>query len=277
MIGENQHNPFNIDVKDRVAVVTGGSSGIGLAISKAFLLSGAFVINWDISENQSTEDLLRKFKGRFMTVITDISNEIEVKFATKKTVEEFSSIDIVVNNAGIMVKGAIDDLDLESWDRIYNINVKGTLLVAQNLIPYLKKSTRGRIINVSSMTSAIGMETYSPYSSSKAAVSNLTKVWALELAPYGITVNALCPGWVDTPMLEGLIDKISEIHYISKDQAKEKILRSIPQKRFIPPEELAFSVLFLSSPLCQGISGSDFFIDNGLTHTFIPGFHMAQN
>lgn len=270
---KDNFNPFMIDFEKRVAVVTGGSNGVGLTIVKAFLQSGAFVANWDVHESKQLLNLQQEYPKRLITIKTDVGNELQIENAVKETTNKYKNVDILINNAGIMNKDLVEDLDIEAWDRLYNVNVKGTVLTTKHLLPYLKKSHQGRIINMSSMTSAIGLETYSPYSSSKAAVSNLTKVWALELAPYEITVNALCPGWIDTPMTKELIHRIAHLHGISKEQAEKEILSYIPQHRFISTEEIAFTILFLSSPLAQSISGLDLFIDMGLAHSFKPGFH----
>lgn len=272
-----EKNNFVIDVEGCVTVVTGGSSGIGLSIVKAFLQSRALVANWDLNKSKPIEELETEYPGKITTFVTDITDIKQIENATEQTLNRYGRVDILINNAGIIYKSAIEELEMDLWDRIYDINVKGTVLTTKYLTPFLKRSGRGRIINLSSMTSAIGLETYSPYSSTKAAVSNLTKVWALELAPYGVTVNAICPGWVDTPMKTGLIKRIAALHGLTEEKAQEEILNYVPQHRFISPDEIAFCALFLASPLAQAISGTDIFIDTGLTHSFKPGFHMIHH
>lgn len=275
-VNEEGLNKFIIDVKNCVAVVTGGSSGIGLSIVKAFLNSGALVANWDLNYSEAIKKAEADYPGKISTFITDITDAKQIAEATEQTLARYGKVDILINNAGIINKAPVEELDMDTWDRIYGINVKGTVLTTKYLTPHLKKSSRGRIINLSSMTSAKGLETYSPYSSTKAAVSNLTRVWALELAPYGVTVNALCPGWVDTPMKTGLIKRIAALHGLTEEEAREEILNYVPQHRFISPDEIAFTALFLASPLAQAISGIDLFIDTGLTSSFKPGFHMIH-
>lgn len=267
---------MQLDVKERVAVVTGSSSGIGFAVVKALLEAGALVAGWDLQESESIRKLHKRYTKRLLTLRVDVSDETAVKRAAEVSVARFSQVDIVVNCAGIMYKDAIEDIDMEAWNRINDINLKGTLLVNKHLVPYVKQSRCGRIINISSMTALIGLETYIPYTASKAAVSGMTRALAAELAPYGVTVNAICPGWVDTPMLDGLFERIASIHGYDKERAKREVLDHVPQRRFIHPDEIAFSVLFLASPLAQGISGTDFLIDNGLTNTFKPGLHMRH-
>lgn len=264
---------FELDVKERYVVVTGGSSGIGLAICQAFLQKGANVSNWDIQQTDEVKQLLAQYPSSFQYLEVDVIEESAILKAVGNT---WGTVDVLINNAGIISKSPLENICAEDWNRIYDINVRGTMLVTKNLLRKLKVSGRGRVINLSSMTAKIGLETYSLYSSTKAAVSNLTKVWALELAKDGITVNALCPGWADTAMKGKLVQGIAGIHDIPNEKAEELILGHVPQKRFIQTEEIAFSCLFLASTLAQGISGQELFIDTGLTNMFKPGVHAAN-
>lgn len=267
---------MQMDVRGRIAVVTGGGSGIGFAIAEAFLESGARVSAWDLAVSDRLRQLQAQHGEALLSVQVDVTDEAAVRRAAEETVNRFGGADIIVNAAGIMYKDALGDIQSDKWDRIFNIHAKGTMLVSQYLLPYLKRSGCGRIINIASMTARIGLETYMPYSASKAAVVNMSKVMAAELAPYGITVNALCPGWVDTPMTEMMYDRIAGLHGLTREEAKEAILDHVPQKRLIPPREIAFSVLFLASPLAQCISASELVLDHGLTNNFKPGFHMIH-
>lgn len=264
---------LELDVKDLNVLITGGTSGIGLEISKAFLNKGANVINWDLHVSSEVKDLCKNYPTHYNFYKMDVTDETAIQEA-KKLVP--MRLDVLVNNAGIIIKSQLEEIESEDWDRIYKINVKGTMLTTKHLVSKLKNSQRGRIINLASMTSKIGLETYSLYSSTKAAVANLTKVWALELASHEITVNALCPGWVDTPMKEGLIQGIARIHQTSPEEAETLIQSHIPQKRFIQPAEIAFTCLFLASPLAKGINGQELYIDTGLTNMFTPGVHLKQ-
>ena len=171
-------------------------------------------------------------------------------------------------------KAEVDALEKEVLDRLYEVNVCGLMLVTKHVVPYLKKSGRGRIINISSMQAALGMETYTPYTFTKAAVSGVTRVWALELAPYGITVNAICPGWTYSPMTKPSNTKLAQMHGVSYEEAWEMKLSYIPQHRYIDAKELAFLGLFLASPLSQAISANEIFADTGMVHCTKPGLHM---
>lgn len=262
---------LKFDVEKLNVLITGGSNGIGFEITKAFLAHNANVINWDIHETEDVLALKESYHDNYQFCKTDISDEKSIQEKLELVPDE---INVLVNGAGLILKSPLDKIDISHWDKIYNVNVKGTMLVTKHILSKMRDSKRGRIINLSSMTAKIGIETYSLYSSTKAAVSNLTKVWALELARDGITVNALCPGWVDTQMKGKLIESISSIHELNKEEALEEILSFVPQHRYIETKEIAFACLFLASGLAQGISGQELFIDNGLTSMFKPGFHM---
>ncbi|WP_158735595.1 SDR family NAD(P)-dependent oxidoreductase [Alteribacillus sp. YIM 98480] len=264
----------HFDVENKNVLITGASSGIGFEISKAFLNAGASVINWDINHNESVEHLKKNYPSQYKYLLVNVTDESMIKEAMKAGPKH---INILINNAGIILKSKINQLTPDDIDNIYDINVKGTMLVTKHILNKMKEINGGRIINLSSMTSRIGLETYSLYSSTKAAVSNLTKVWALELANEGITVNAICPGWTNTPMKAKLVENISRIHNLNVDEATEAILSYVPQNRFIETEEIAFTCLFLSSTLAKGISGQEIFIDNGLTNTFPPNFHVQRD
>ena len=135
----------------------------------------------------------------------------------------------------------------------------------------------GRLINISSMTAMIGMETYGAYSSSKAALGNLSRVWAAELAGDGITANSLCPGWLNTPMAAAaLVGHLAQIHGESAQAARERLLRAIPQRRLIEPEEVAAAAMFLATRLAAGINGAAIQIDTGLVETFAAGLHRRS-
>lgn len=271
---------FGLDGK--TAVVTGASSGIGAAVRQALLDEGCRVANLDITTplaaHRAAGDSAPDDVRRSIFVETDVTSDASVAKAVGEVEQWAGAADILVNCAGIIAKQPVDEIDFTTWDRVFDVNLKGTVRMIRELTPQLTSSgSYGRVVNLSSMTANFGLETYSPYSASKAAVSNLTKVAALELAPFGVTVNALCPGWVDTPMAAtGLIAHLAKLHGITPDEARERVLAFIPQHRFIRPEEIAHAVSFLASPLAQAISSTELRIDMGLTQTFTPGFHQIR-
>ena len=264
-----------IDVKDISTIITGASGVIGMAFAKGFLENGAKVANWDIVKNNEVEELCKRYPDNYIFCRTDICNEHSIRDATTEVSQKFGGIDVLCNIAGIIAKEKVDEVQKETIDKLYSINVLGTILTTKNIVPYLKKSKRPRIINMSSIQALIGTETYTPYSFSKGAVSAMTRVWALELAAYGITVNALCPGWADTEMARTkLVEHMANYHDVSIDEARDMILSYTPQRRFINPDEIAFAGMFLASSMAQAISGTEIVIDQGMTNCVKAGLNM---
>ncbi|MGW0163524.1 SDR family NAD(P)-dependent oxidoreductase [Mycobacterium sp. NPDC003323] len=265
---------FDLDQSGRTVLVTGSGRGLGRAIADAFAARGAYVLAADVLAAPTKTNLPSRVDGQIVNVAIDVRDEDSILNLFQQLSRTGSSIDVLVNNAGVMYKAPVDEIDLEQWQRIIDVNVTGAMLCAKHAVPMMKTRGRGRIINISSMTADIGFETYSPYSAGKAALTNLAKVWAAELAGWGITANAICPGWLDTPMAaDALTAHLAAIHDESIDQARERLLSYIPQRRLIAPEEVAFTALFLASDLAAGITGESIRIDTGLAATFPAGLH----
>lgn len=253
-----------INVNERIAIVTGGAQGIGWSIAQSFAASGAKVIIADIAAPSELKEQTADFHYPIQYTPTDITNEESVENLIDKAVSSFGRVDILVNNAGIMYKSLIEDFDMKEWHRVQEVNVTGAVICAKKVASQMKKQMWGRIINMSSMQTFLGSPTYSVYTASKAALSGLTKVWAAELAPYNVTVNSICPSYANTPMMENSIARMAKEKNISKEEAMALFVSPIPQKRILETEEIAFSILFLSSPLAQGITGHDLVIAAGM-------------
>ncbi len=254
---------FQIDVKDRVVIVTGGSQGIGRSIVQAFVSSGAKVLVADIAAPADLDQPAGFSEGNSIFVKTDITMNSSVAAMAEKALSVYGKIDILVNNAGIIYKADIENLDIEGWQRLLDVNLTGAVLCTRAVVPEMKKQMWGRIINMSSMQAFMGSPTYSAYTASKAALSGLTRVWAAELAPFQVTVNAICPSFVETPMMAASIARSAREKSISTEEARAHFTAPIPQKRILQPEEIAFSALFLSSPLAQGVTGHDLVVAAG--------------
>lgn len=258
----------------RVVLVTGAGRGLGRVIAEAFAEQGALVLAGDVSTTAALPDRLDPAGSRVEPIPLDVTDEDSVRVAVQRVVGSGLSIDVLVNNAGIMYKAPVEETDLDRWRRLLDVNLTGAQICTKHVVPVMKRSGRGRIVSIASMTAAIGMETYSAYSASKAALVNLTKVWAAELATVGITANAICPGWVDTPMAaDAFVAHLAQVHDTSLDEARERLLDRVPQHRFLDPREIAYTALFLAGDLAGGISGEAIHVDTGLVATFAAGLH----
>jgi 3-hydroxybutyrate dehydrogenase len=254
---------LQIDVKDRVVIVTGGSQGIGRSIVQAFVSSGAKVLVADMAAPADLDQAAGFLEGNSIFVETDITLNSSVTAMVEQALNVYGKIDILVNNAGIIYKADIENIEIESWQRLLDVNLTGAVSCTKAVVPEMKKQMWGRIINMSSMQAFMGSPTYSAYTASKAALSGLTRVWAAELAPFQVTVNAICPSFVETPMMAASIARLAREKSISTEDARAHFTAPIPQKRILQPEEIAFSALFLSSPLAQGVTGHDLVVAAG--------------
>ena len=158
----------------------------------------------------------------------------------------------------------MEQIDLERWKEVLEVNLTGPMVCTRAVVPLMKAQRWGRVINMSSMQALIGTPTYSAYSATKAAVSELTKVWAAELAPHGITVNAICPSYVETPMMERSVARVAAEQGIDTAAALARFLESIPQGRLLRREEIAFHAIYLASSLAEGVTGHDLVVAAGM-------------
>lgn len=254
-----------LNLKDKVAIVTGGNKGIGKAISIAFAKKGASVVIGarDIKTSQEVVREIMKFGNKCFSAKVDVSKSQEVKQMVDFTLEKFGRIDILVNNAGIISASPITQLTEEEWDKLFAVNVKGTFLCCKYVTPIMIKQRKGKIINLSSTAGKRGSIFRTHYSASKFAVIGLTKSLAIELAPYGINVNAVCPGDVQTNMLDKEVQLLAELRNIPPDKVREKKISSIPLGRLGKPEEIAELVLFLASSASDYITGEAINIAGG--------------
>lgn len=251
-------------VAGRTSVITGGGSGIGRATAFLFSQNGAKVVVADVDDRGGHETVreIRRKDGEAIFVKTDVSRTIQVKRLMGTAVKKFGSIDILFNNAGIPGPHSITETSEEEWDRVLNINLKGVFLCSKYAIPHMVKNNRGTIINTASAVGLVGSAGQASYCASKGGVINLTKAMALDCAGSGIRVNCVCPGFVETPMVERFLQKIDSSE---RRKVVEGLKKLHPLGRFAKPEEIAHAVLYLASDEASFVTGCAFPVDGGWT------------
>jgi 3-hydroxybutyrate dehydrogenase len=253
-------------LKDKVAVVTGGGRGIGRAIAFAFAREGARVAVLARTAHQ-VESVATEIEGETgvhtMHEICDVSIKESVEHAFGQVKERFGRIDLLVNNAGVAESAPLARTSDEMWDRILGVNLNGTFFCSRAALPSMIENGWGRIINIASVAGKTGAPYISAYTASKHGVVGLTRSLALEVATRGVTVNAICPGYVETAMAANAIDNITTKTGKTSDEARDILNRMSPQNRLITPEEVAALALLLASEDGRGINGQAINVDGG--------------
>lgn len=242
-------------VDGKVAIVTGAARGIGKGIAEVLALNGSEVILCDINEEElslTVNEINKKTRTKLKGMKLDVSKIKYMPEFVDSVVKEFGRIDILVNNAGIIIPQPVLEVDEKTWDRTYEINIKGPFFLSQAVARIMIKQKSGKIINIASDSGLHAWPNESTYASSKAALISLTRVLALELGPYNINCNAICPGATDTPMLRGF----------GEEKIKECI-EATCLKRIAKPTDLGNVVLFLSSYLSDHITGEHLVVTAG--------------
>lgn len=255
-------------VKDKVVFVTGAASGIGKQIAESFLKNGAKVMFSDINQEalNNTITELQKKGYDCMSVKCDITKEEEINHAIDKTVEKYGRLDILINNAGLQHVSMIEDFPTDKFEFMIKIMLTAPFIATKKAFPIMKKQGFGRIINMASINGVIGFAGKAAYNSAKHGLIGLTKVAALEAADSGITVNALCPGYVDTPLVRGQFNDLSKTRNIPLENVLEEVLYPlVPQKRLLDVQEIADYAMFLASDNAKGITGQACLLDGGYT------------
>jgi NAD(P)-dependent dehydrogenase (short-subunit alcohol dehydrogenase family) len=252
-------------IEGRVAVVTGGCSGIGLATVRRFAAEGAKVVIGDIDDDRGAElveDLGGLDHATYVHVDVTSKEQVDALFKTAK--DTYGSVDIAFNNAGISPPedDSILDTDLDAWRRVQEVNLTSVYLCCKAALPYMLEQKRGSIINTASFVAVMGAATSQiSYSASKGGVLSMTRELGVQFAREGIRVNALCPGPVNTPMLKELFAKDPE-------RAARRLVH-VPMGRFGEPEELASAVLFLASDDASFITANTFLVDGGISGAYV--------
>lgn len=249
-------------LKDKTALITGGSEGIGKATALLFSKEGAKVgILARTQENLDQVVSEAEGPGEITGYKCDVSNEEEVKGAVEQFYDEYGTIDILFNNAGILEAGTVVTTTSEIWDRTMDINVKGVFLVSKYVVPLMAKHGGGSIINNSSVLGIVGMENCMAYNASKGAIRQITRSMALDHANENIRVNSVCPGYIKTKMDVEFMGNPPD----AEEQLDKIAADMIPLIRRAEPEEVAQSVLFLAGDESRYMTGSDLVIDGGWT------------
>jgi len=256
-------------LKGKVAIITGSTSGIGLGIAKGFAAEGINVVLngfGDAQEIEKERAALEKLGIKCIYNAADMTKPDEVTEMIEDTVKVFGSIDILVNNAGIQHVAPVEDFAPEKWDAVIAINLSSSFHTIRAAIPHMKKQGWGRIVNLVSAHGLIASPFKSAYVTAKHGMLGLTKTIALEVAQNNITCNAICPGYVLTPLVEKQIPDTAKARGISEEEVKRDVLLA-PQwtKKFVTVEQLAGTALFLCSNHAENITGTHISVDGGWT------------
>ncbi|MEV8880451.1 3-hydroxybutyrate dehydrogenase [Mesorhizobium ciceri] len=254
----------------KTAVITGSTSGIGLAIAQALAAEGHNVVVNSFSDTAAdhavADAIARQHKAKTAYIKADMSKPAECRALIAKAAETFGSVDILVNNAGIQHVAPVEEFPIEKWDAIIAINLSSAFHTIAAAIPLMKKAGGGRIVNIASAHGLVASPFKSAYVSAKHGIMGLTKTVALELAREKITCNAICPGYVLTPLVEAQIPDQMKAHQMDRETViREVMLDKQPTKEFVTVEQIAAAAVFLCSDTAAQVNGTHLSVDGGWT------------
>lgn len=247
------------DLSGKSAIITGGSKGLGLAMAAGLASAGAniMLVNRNASEGaQAANELSAIYRTKAISFGADITDREQTEAMAELAVKTFGKVDILINSAGINIRGAIDEVTPEDFGKVMDVNVTGTWLSSRAVTPYMKKNGSGKIINLASTLGLVGLANRTPYASSKGAVVQMTRALALELAPFNINVNAICPGPFLTEMNVSIADT---------EEAKKFIVGATSLGRWAKLQEIQGAAIFLASEAASYMVGSMLTVDGGWT------------
>jgi NAD(P)-dependent dehydrogenase (short-subunit alcohol dehydrogenase family) len=247
--------------KDKVAIITGSAKGIGKGVAEVLAEEGAKIVlvDWDQETGEETLQAFKKAGHEAIFVHCDVSNEDQVKAMIQKAIDTFGCIDVLVNNAGVGVYKPLLEASSEDWDHCLGVNLKGVFLCSKYAIPHMQAIGKGAIVNMSSVHSHATVNGVAPYAASKGGITALTRSMAIDYGP-AIRVNAIAPGWVLTPLIQGIFDSYD-------DPAAQQLAVEERQvmKRIGRPRDIGHAAAFLASDEASFVTGTLLFVDGGLT------------
>ncbi|MCY8979999.1 3-hydroxybutyrate dehydrogenase [Bacillus halotolerans] len=255
-------------MKKQVALVTGAAGGIGFEIAKEFAREGADVIISDVNQKACGEAAAKLNEEGFsaMGIPCDVTKEEQIADIVHTVKTRYGRLDTLVNNAGMQHVAPIEEFPTERFEQLIRIMLTAPFIAMKHVFPLMKKQQFGRIINIASVNGLVGFAGKAAYNSAKHGVIGLTKVGALEGAPHGITVNALCPGYVDTQLVRNQLSDLSKTRNVPYESVLEEVIFPlVPQKRLLSVKEIADYAVFLASEKAKGVTGQAVVLDGGYT------------
>ncbi|MFK7840153.1 MAG: 3-hydroxybutyrate dehydrogenase [Bdellovibrionales bacterium] len=257
------------NLKGKTAVITGSTSGIGLGIAQGLADAGLNIVMNGFGDADDIEKNRQNIENKGVQCIyngADMTKPDQIKALIDETVDTFGTIDILINNAGIQFVSPIEDFPANKWEAIIAINLSSAFYTSHYAVPHMKKTGRGRIINIASAHGLVASPYKSAYVAAKHGIVGLTKTLGLELAQNNITVNAICPGYVKTPLVDGQIADTAKARNISEEEVvNDVLLKAQWTKKFVTTDQIAQLALFLSSDAAENITGTSQAIDGGWT------------
>ena len=254
-----------VDLTGRGAVITGGGRGIGAAAARALVAAGARVV---VSARGAAEigalaAELAAGGGEAHAVTCDVADAAQVDRLRAESLARLGSVDILVNNAGVATSAPLKGQTPAEWERLFAVNVEGTFLATKAFLPAMLERGWGRVVNVASVAGRTGAPYISAYAASKHAVVGFTRAMAVEVAARGVTFNAVCPGYVDTPMTDRSIANVAARTGLAAEEARRRIVAANPQNRLIESDEVAWAIVWLCDERSRGVNGQAIGIDGG--------------